>query len=95
MGEFARISRISQLSRVSLQLLQTMGIMIQNLKNEHSICKFSNSAVSILYLQRVAGSNPYVMFSADYIFLKSVTPAATDYLNCIFLLLRFELLYVP
>jgi DNA-directed RNA polymerase specialized sigma subunit len=39
MGEFARILRISKLSRVSLQLLQTMSIMIQNLKNEHSICK--------------------------------------------------------
>jgi hypothetical protein len=52
MGEFARILRISKLSRVSLQLLQTMGIMIQNLRDTHSICKFSNSAVlSILYLQ--------------------------------------------
>lgn len=39
MGEFARILRISKLSRVSLQLLQTMSIMIQNLRNEHSICK--------------------------------------------------------
>ncbi|EMS51483.1 hypothetical protein TRIUR3_21140 [Triticum urartu] len=38
MGEFARILRISKLSRVSLQLLQTMSIMIQNLRNEHSIC---------------------------------------------------------
>lgn len=46
MGEFARILRISKLSRVSLQLLQTMGIMIQNLRNEHSICKFSYIAVS-------------------------------------------------
>jgi protein CLEC16A len=37
MGEFARILRISNLSRVSLQLLQTMGIMIQNLSDEHSV----------------------------------------------------------
>ncbi|EES08102.1 hypothetical protein BDA96_05G066000 [Sorghum bicolor] len=36
-GEFARIQRISDLSRVSLQLLQTMGIMIQNLRHEHSV----------------------------------------------------------
>ncbi|RWW10010.1 hypothetical protein GW17_00026469 [Ensete ventricosum] len=39
MGEFARILRISKLANVALQLLQTMSIMIQNLKNEHSICK--------------------------------------------------------
>ena len=37
MGEFARILRISNLSRVLLQLLQTMGIMVQNLRDEHSV----------------------------------------------------------
>lgn len=39
MGEFVRILRISRTVIVSLQLLQTMSIVIQNLKNEHSICK--------------------------------------------------------
>ncbi|KAG2571073.1 hypothetical protein PVAP13_7KG063700 [Panicum virgatum] len=49
MGEFARILRISKLSRVSLQLLQTMGIMIQNLRNEHSIYYiFSNEHINFL-----------------------------------------------
>uniref|UniRef100_A0A0D9W399 FPL domain-containing protein n=1 Tax=Leersia perrieri TaxID=77586 RepID=A0A0D9W399_9ORYZ len=49
MGEFARILRISKLSRVSLQLLQTMSIMIQNLKNEHSIYYiFSNEHINFL-----------------------------------------------
>ncbi|XP_066348518.1 protein TRANSPARENT TESTA 9-like isoform X3 [Miscanthus floridulus] len=49
MGEFARVLRISKLSRVSLQLLQTMGIMIQNLRNEHSIYYiFSNEHINFL-----------------------------------------------
>lgn len=47
MGEFARILRISKLSRVSLQLLQTMSIMIQNLRNEHSICKLIGFVIYI------------------------------------------------
>jgi protein CLEC16A len=50
MGEFARVLRISKLSRVSLQLLQTMSIMIQNLRNEHSICMFYFAA-STQFLQ--------------------------------------------
>lgn len=41
MGEFVRILRISRTVIVSLQLLQTMSIVIQNLKNEHSICKWT------------------------------------------------------
>lgn len=39
MGEFVRILKISRTLIVSLQLLQTMSIMIQNLKSEHSICE--------------------------------------------------------
>jgi protein CLEC16A len=39
MGEFARILRISRTPRVAFQLLQTMSIMIQNLKSENSICE--------------------------------------------------------
>lgn len=40
MGEFVRILKISTTFTISLQLLQTMSIMIQNLKSEHAICKF-------------------------------------------------------
>lgn len=39
MGEFVRILKVSKTGSVALQLLQTIGIMIQNLKNEHAICK--------------------------------------------------------
>lgn len=39
MGVFVRILKVSRTLIVALQLLQTMGIMIQNLRNEHSICK--------------------------------------------------------
>ena len=39
MGEFVRILKVSRTVTVSLQLLQTISIMIQNLKNEHAICK--------------------------------------------------------
>lgn len=39
MGEFVRILKISRAVTVSLQLLQTISIMIQNLKSEHAICK--------------------------------------------------------
>ncbi|PIN03963.1 hypothetical protein CDL12_23507 [Handroanthus impetiginosus] len=49
LGEFVRILRISRTSIVSLQLLQTMSIMIQNLKSEHSIYyMFSNEHVNYL-----------------------------------------------
>ncbi|KAE8651683.1 hypothetical protein Csa_021300 [Cucumis sativus] len=37
MGEFVRILKISRTATVSLQLLQTMSIIIQNLKSEHAI----------------------------------------------------------
>lgn len=40
MGEFVRILRISKPVAVSVQLLQTMSIMIQNLKSEKAICKY-------------------------------------------------------
>ena len=42
MGEFVRILKISRTATVSLQLLQTMSIIIQNLKSEHAICNFLN-----------------------------------------------------
>ncbi|XP_047249607.1 protein TRANSPARENT TESTA 9 isoform X2 [Capsicum annuum] len=49
MGELVRILRISRTVIVSLQLLQTMSIVIQNLKNEHSIYyMFSNEHINHL-----------------------------------------------
>ncbi|KAL6560166.1 hypothetical protein OROHE_006404 [Orobanche hederae] len=49
MGEFVRILKISRTLMVSLQLLQTMSIMIQNLKSDHSIYyMFSNEHVNYL-----------------------------------------------
>ncbi|RVX07824.1 Protein CLEC16A-like [Vitis vinifera] len=49
MGEFVRILKISRSVTVSLQLLQTMSIMIQNLKSEHAIYyMFSNEHINYL-----------------------------------------------
>ncbi|XP_073117626.1 protein TRANSPARENT TESTA 9 isoform X2 [Elaeis guineensis] len=49
MGEFARILRISRPAKVALQLLQTMSIMIQNLRSEHAIYYiFSNEHINVL-----------------------------------------------
>lgn len=43
MGEFVRILKVSRILSVALQLVQTMSIMIQNLKNEQAICKLMSS----------------------------------------------------
>ncbi|THG10172.1 hypothetical protein TEA_004814 [Camellia sinensis var. sinensis] len=49
MGEFVRILKISRTVTVSLQLLQTISIMIQNLKSEHAIYyMFSNEHINYL-----------------------------------------------
>ncbi|KAB1204299.1 hypothetical protein CJ030_MR8G004629 [Morella rubra] len=49
MGEFVRILKISRTVIISLQLLQTMSIMIQNLKSEHAIYyMFSNEHMNYL-----------------------------------------------
>lgn len=49
MGEFVRILTISQLAKVALQLLQTLSIMIQNLRSEHAIYYiFSNEHINYL-----------------------------------------------
>ncbi|KAL1819918.1 hypothetical protein ACET3Z_014787 [Daucus carota] len=49
MGEFVRVLRISKTVIISLQLLQTVSIMIQNLKSEHSIYyMFSNEFINYL-----------------------------------------------
>lgn len=40
MGEFIRILRVSKTVTVSVQLLQTISIMIQNLKSDQAICEF-------------------------------------------------------
>lgn len=49
MDEFVRVLRISSPSQVALQLLQTMSIMIQNLRSEHAIYYiFSNEHINFL-----------------------------------------------
>ncbi|XP_022755506.1 uncharacterized protein LOC111303477 isoform X2 [Durio zibethinus] len=49
MGEFIRILNVSKTVTVSLQLLQTISILIQNLKSEHAIYyMFSNEHVNYL-----------------------------------------------
>ncbi|KAK1551168.1 hypothetical protein Q3G72_031319 [Acer saccharum] len=49
MGDFVRILKVSRTVAVSLQLLQTMSIMIQNLKNERAIYyMFSNEHINYL-----------------------------------------------
>lgn len=48
MGEFARLLQVSKTAAVPLQLLQTVSIMIQNLKNEHAICELITSMFKYL-----------------------------------------------
>ncbi|KAJ4709215.1 Protein CLEC16A like [Melia azedarach] len=49
MGEFVRILKVSRAVAVSVQLLQSMSIMIQNLKSEHAIYYlFSNEHINYL-----------------------------------------------
>ncbi|XP_062093868.1 protein TRANSPARENT TESTA 9 isoform X5 [Humulus lupulus] len=49
MGEFVRILKISRTMAVSLQLLQTVSILIQNLENEHALYYlFSNEYMNYL-----------------------------------------------
>ncbi|XP_065848454.1 protein TRANSPARENT TESTA 9 [Euphorbia lathyris] len=49
MGEFIRILKVSKSATVSLQLLQTISIMIQNLKSENAIYyMFSNEHINFL-----------------------------------------------
>ncbi|KAL8100744.1 protein TRANSPARENT TESTA 9-like isoform X2 [Apium graveolens] len=49
MEEFVRVLRLSRTVIISLQLLQTVSIMIQNLKSEHSIYyMFSNEYINYL-----------------------------------------------
>ncbi|KAI0518851.1 hypothetical protein KFK09_006287 [Dendrobium nobile] len=49
MGEFVRILKVSEHPKVALQLLQTMSIMIQNLRSEHAIYYiFSNEHINFL-----------------------------------------------
>ncbi|XP_078435327.1 CLEC16A-like protein isoform X2 [Wolffia australiana] len=51
MGEFVRILRVNKTRDVPLQLLQTISIMIQNLKSEHAIYYiFSNEHINHLIL---------------------------------------------
>ncbi|XP_073266129.1 protein TRANSPARENT TESTA 9 isoform X1 [Populus alba] len=49
MGEFVRILKVSGIVSISLQLLQTMSIVIQNLKSERAIYyMFSNEHINFL-----------------------------------------------
>ncbi|KAJ1400641.1 CLEC16A/TT9, N-terminal [Sesbania bispinosa] len=53
MGEFVRILKLSRIVSVPIQLLQTVSIMVQNLKSEHAICraisgKLNKNTVSLL-----------------------------------------------
>ncbi|KAI5415098.1 protein TRANSPARENT TESTA 9 isoform X1 [Lathyrus oleraceus] len=49
MGEFVRILKISKIVSVPLQLLQTVSILVQNLRNEHAIYYlFSNQHINYL-----------------------------------------------
>lgn len=49
MGEFVRILKISRPTKVAIQLLQTMSIMIQNLRSDHAIYYiFSNEHINCL-----------------------------------------------
>ncbi|GAU38004.1 hypothetical protein TSUD_205440, partial [Trifolium subterraneum] len=53
MGEFVRILKLSKTVSVPLQLLQTVSILVQNLRNEHAICraisgKLNKNTVSLL-----------------------------------------------
>ncbi|CAA6653715.1 unnamed protein product [Spirodela intermedia] len=51
MGEFVRILRVNRTKDVPLQLLQTISIMIQNLKSEHAIYYiFSNEHINHLIM---------------------------------------------
>lgn len=55
-GEFVRILKLSKSISIPLQLLQTVSIMIQNLRSEHAICK--------LIVKRNALFCSYICFSA-------------------------------
>ncbi|KAK7329730.1 hypothetical protein VNO77_23906 [Canavalia gladiata] len=53
MGEFVRVLKLSRTECVPLQLLQSVSIMVQNLKSEHAICraisgKLNKNSVSLL-----------------------------------------------
>ncbi|XP_010526377.1 PREDICTED: uncharacterized protein LOC104803958 isoform X2 [Tarenaya hassleriana] len=51
MGEFVRVLKVSRTVTVSVQLLQTLSIMIQNLKSEHAIYYiFSNEHINYLIM---------------------------------------------
>lgn len=54
MGEFVRILKVSRSVTVSLQLLQTMSIMIQNLKSEHAICKMILMEVIMIFYNLIS-----------------------------------------
>lgn len=80
MGEFVRILKLSKINSVPLQLLQTVSILVQNLRNEHAICRliiiwnflFGNLLLSLVSQLRCNSVDGliifFVDFFADYVF---------------------------
>lgn len=58
LAEFVRILKISRTTKIEAPLLQYLSIMIQNMENEHAICKMQIPllfVVNILYLLLFSG----------------------------------------
>lgn len=68
MGELVRVLRTSRTLGVSFQLLQSMSILIQNLRKEHAICKLSVKEANLILkiLKRFDGHFHNNLF-ADYL----------------------------
>lgn len=75
MGEFVRILKISKTVIVSLQLLQTMSIMIQNLKSEHSICKL------VIVKEPFYFQKPKMFDTIDLVFLWNILQIICSVMN--------------
>ncbi|MBA0633209.1 hypothetical protein Godav_001833 [Gossypium davidsonii] len=93
MGEFIRILKISKTVTVSLQLLQTISILIQNLRREHAIYyMFSNEHVNYLITYSFDFRNEELL--SYYIsFLRAISGKLNK--NTISLLLKTQGVSVP
>ncbi|XP_071729683.1 protein TRANSPARENT TESTA 9 isoform X2 [Rutidosis leptorrhynchoides] len=89
MGEFVRILKISKNVSVSIQLLQTMSIMIQNLKSDHSIYYlFSNEHINFLITYSYDFRNEELLLSYYLSFLRAISGKLNK--NTISLLVKTE-----
>lgn len=89
MGEFVRILKISKNVIVSIQLLQTMSIMIQNLKSDHSIYYlFSNEHINFLITYSYDFRNEELLLSYYLSFLRAISGKLNK--NTISLLVKTE-----